>query len=117
MALSPSSRAQPSARASSYLQSVCAPSLPIFEADRDSQLPDTIQDFVRKEGKGASAQLLAHCRRELFHESWKILLDDEFVEAYTHGIVLDCADGIRRRVYPRIFTYSADYPEKYCYFR
>ncbi|KAJ7166408.1 hypothetical protein C8R43DRAFT_1162986, partial [Mycena crocata] len=95
------SRAQPSARASSqvaYLQS----------------LPDTIQDFVRQQsgGKGASAQLLAHCRRELFHESWRLILDDDFVEAYKHGIVLDCKDGIRRRVYPRIFTYSADYPEK-----
>lgn len=68
---------------------------------------------MRKQGKGASAQLLAHCRRELFHESWKLILDDEFVQAYKHGIVIDCADGIRRRVYPRIFTYSADYPEKY----
>ncbi|KAJ7116992.1 hypothetical protein C8R44DRAFT_925813, partial [Mycena epipterygia] len=87
------SRAQPSARASSqvaYLQS----------------LPDTIQDFIRKAaGKGASDQLLAHCRRELFHESWKLMLDDEFIEAYRHGIVLDCVDGIRRRVYPRIFTF------------
>lgn len=34
------------------------------------------------------------------------------MEAYVHGIVIDCADGIRRRVYPRLFTYSADYPEK-----
>ncbi|KAF8204209.1 hypothetical protein K438DRAFT_1964576 [Mycena galopus ATCC 62051] len=91
--------AQPSARASSqvaYLQS----------------LPDTVQDFIRQESKGASAQLLAHCRRELFHESWRLLLNDEFVEAYKHGIVLDCKDGVCRRVYPRIFTYSADYPEK-----
>ncbi|KAF8196232.1 hypothetical protein K438DRAFT_1967951 [Mycena galopus ATCC 62051] len=75
-------------------------------------LPDTVQDFIRQESKGASAQLLAHCRRELFHESWRLLLDDEFVEAYKHGIVLDCKDGVCRRVYPRIFTYSADYPEK-----
>lgn len=35
------------------------------------------------------------------------------MEAYIHGIVLLCADGIARRVFPRIFTYSADYPEKY----
>lgn len=85
----------------------CAPILTFL------QLPDTIQDFVRKAGKGASDQLLAHCRRELFHASWKLILDDEFVQAYKHGIVLDCADGIRRHIYPRIFTYSADYPEKY----
>jgi hypothetical protein len=29
-----------------------------------------------------------------------------------HGIVIMCHDGIERRFYPRIFTYSADYPEK-----
>lgn len=46
------------------------------------------------------------------HAVWKILLDEEFLHAYEHGIVLKCADGIFRRLYPRIFTYSADYPEK-----
>jgi hypothetical protein len=43
---------------------------------------------------------------------WRLLLDDEFLEAYTHGLVIKCVDGITRRVFPRIFTYSADYPEK-----
>lgn len=47
------------------------------------------------------------------HAVWDTLLDDEFLHAYEHGIVLKCADGIFRRIYPRIFTYSADYPEKY----
>ncbi|CUA68632.1 Patatin-like phospholipase domain-containing protein 7 [Rhizoctonia solani] len=56
--------------------------------------------------------LLAHLKRELFHACWRILLDDEFLEAYRHGIPLRCADGVERRLYPRIFTYSADYPEK-----
>jgi hypothetical protein len=46
------------------------------------------------------------------HEVWHLLLDDEFLEAYKHGIILECADGVLRHVYPRIFTYSADYPEK-----
>lgn len=46
------------------------------------------------------------------HQVWRLLLDDEFLHAHQHGIVLECADGIFRRVYPRIFTYSADYPEK-----
>jgi hypothetical protein len=41
------------------------------------------------------------------------MLDDQFIEAYQHGIVIHCVDGVWRRVYPRIFTYSADYPEKY----
>ena len=45
--------------------------------------------------------------------SFTILLDDaEFIEIYKHGIVLECTDGIWRRFYPHIFTYSADYPEK-----
>ena len=46
------------------------------------------------------------------HAIWRILLDDAFVEAYKNGIVVKCFDGVTRRVYPRIFTYSADYPEK-----
>ena len=57
--------------------------------------------------------LLTHCKCELFHAIWKIILDDEFVEAYKNGIVIKCHDGVLRRVFPRIFTYSADYPEKY----
>lgn len=63
-------------------------------------------------GGKASAPLLMHCRRELFHAQWASILDDEFIHAYEHGMVIDCADGVRRRVYPRLFTYSADYPEK-----
>ena len=45
---------------------------------------------------------------------WKIILSDEdFVHAYLYGMVIKCVDGIERRIYPRVFTYSADYPEKY----
>ena len=55
---------------------------------------------------------MTHCLREFFHEQWKILLDDEFIEAWIHGIDIQCPDGIERRFYPRIFTYSTDYPEK-----
>ncbi len=36
-----------------------------------------------------------------------------FLKAYEHGVVIACCDGITRRFYPRIFAYSADYPEKY----
>jgi hypothetical protein len=79
------------------------------------KLPDSFKDFATKHfgGKGPGADFMAHCHRELFHEQWKIMLDDEFVEACKHGIVIRCCDGIERRFYPRIFTYSADYPEKY----
>jgi hypothetical protein len=50
------------------------------------------------------------------HQVWKLMLDDDFIHAYQHGIVIQCIDGVWRRVYPRIFTYSADYPEKYVSF-
>jgi hypothetical protein len=49
----------------------------------------------------------------MFHAQWKILLDDEFLAAYERGILIQCQDGITRRLYPRIFTYSADFPEKF----
>jgi hypothetical protein len=44
---------------------------------------------------------------------WDLILDKEFISAYEHGFVATCLDGIARRFYPRILTYSADYPEKY----
>jgi len=46
---------------------------------------------------------------------WKLLLDEDFIEAYKNGIVVNCFNRINRRIYPRIFTYSADYPEKYIF--
>lgn len=47
------------------------------------------------------------------HGACRTLLDDEFISAYEHGMVNTRSDGITRRIYTRIFTYSADYPEKY----
>ena len=55
---------------------------------------------------------MTHCRRELLQAQWDILLDEEFLMAYQHGIVIKCCDGITRRFYPRLLTYSADYKEK-----
>ena len=48
----------------------------------------------------------------MFNEQWKTILDDEFMEAFLHGIVIHCIDAITRRFYPRLFIYSSDYPEK-----
>lgn len=75
------------------------------------KLPESFTEFLR-EHKAGSQDNLRHCRRELFQAVWDMLLDPEFIHAYRHGIVIKCADGITRRIYPRIFTYSADYPEK-----
>ena len=63
-------------------------------------------------GKKNNKDLLTHCKRELVHTIWRILLDEDFVEAYKNGTVVWCFDGVTWRVYPRIFTYSADYPKK-----
>ncbi|KAG9047246.1 hypothetical protein FS837_002719 [Tulasnella sp. UAMH 9824] len=79
-------------------------------------LPENIQDFIRSQasGKSASAETLRHCKRELFHAVWAHLVQDpDFLNAYRHGIVIKCADGITRRIYPRLFTYSTDYPERH----
>ncbi|KAF7431003.1 hypothetical protein PC9H_006718 [Pleurotus ostreatus] len=77
------------------------------------KLPDTFFEFVHNlTGEGPTTELLTHARRELMHAVWRKLLDDDFIHAYNHGMVIQCADGVFRRFYPRIFTYSADYPEK-----
>jgi hypothetical protein len=77
-------------------------------------LPPEFKDFavLHTGGKGPNQAFMTHCQRELFHAQWKILLDDEFLEGYEHGIVIECCDGITRRFYFRIFGYTADYPEK-----
>ena len=56
---------------------------------------------------------MAHCRHELIQAVWKYMLDNDFVHAMVYGVVVTCYDGIKWRIYPWIFTYSADYPEKY----
>ncbi|KAK0190252.1 hypothetical protein F5146DRAFT_1102746 [Armillaria mellea] len=74
---------------------------------------DNIQDMYMKTfGSLASKELLTFLKHELIQKIWKLLLDPEFMHTYEHGIVIECADGIVRRVYPCFFTYSADYLEK-----
>ena len=51
----------------------------------------------------------AHSTQELMHQQWKILLDDEFLEAWKHVIVILCPDGVLWQFYLWIFTYSVDY--------
>lgn len=78
------------------------------------QLRSSVADILLRL-TGASkvpVALLSHCRRLVMQQVWRILLDDQFVHAWVHGVELICGDGVARRIYPRIFTYSADYPEK-----
>ncbi|KAG6904976.1 hypothetical protein DXG01_005858 [Tephrocybe rancida] len=78
------------------------------------QLPDDFKLFASHYiGKNKiDSDFLSHCRRELAHAQWQLLLDNDFVEAYRHGIVVEWADGVSRRFYPQIFCHSADYKEK-----
>ncbi|KAF8554102.1 hypothetical protein OG21DRAFT_1477113 [Imleria badia] len=77
-------------------------------------LPDNFNDFVLEQAGhySPSAAFYVHCRREFFHAQWLKLLDNEFIKAYQHGIMLMCADSVARHLYPCLLTYSADYPEK-----
>ncbi|KAF8834345.1 hypothetical protein BDN67DRAFT_992684 [Paxillus ammoniavirescens] len=77
-------------------------------------LPDSFKDFALENtgSKLPGDPFFTHCRRELFHAQWQELLDNEFIYAYAHGIVLTCCNGVKHHLFPQIFTYSADYPEK-----
>ena len=78
------------------------------------QLLDDFNNFVLEHAGNysPSAAFYTHCHREFFNAQWLELLDDKFIEAYQHGITLTCADGVARRLFPHILTYSADYPKK-----
>ena len=58
-------------------------------------------------------EVITHCRRELYHAVIKLILEGEFAKAYKEGILIKFPDGITRRVFPRFYCYTADYPEKY----
>ena len=58
------------------------------------------------------AEVKVHCKRELMHAVWNLLLDEEFVNGLEHGLAIRCSDGTERVFFLRIITYSADYPEK-----
>jgi len=76
-------------------------------------LPDDLADtYTLHHGKPPTPSMLTHLKRELMHGVWDILLSAEFIHAYVHGILVKCFDGIERLIFPRFFTYSADYPEK-----
>ncbi|KAJ3963332.1 hypothetical protein EV361DRAFT_222660 [Lentinula raphanica] len=97
-------RSRPNSGACQHIAYI--PSLPALFHDFASRFFTKWSTTKQREG------LLTHCRRELMHAVWRFLLDDEFLDAWKYGIVIRCHDGVSRRFYPRIFTYSADYPEK-----
>ncbi|TFY50777.1 hypothetical protein EVJ58_g10894, partial [Rhodofomes roseus] len=76
-------------------------------------LPDSFQDWYEQvHDSPATEETLRFCRREIMHAIWTLLMDPEFRKAYEEGLLWMCGDKILRRLFPRFFTYSADYPEK-----
>ena len=64
----------------------------------------------------ATATILQFLKVQLMQQIWWLLLNDTFMNAYTHGIVITCGDKVKQWVFPQFFTYVADYPEKYVLF-
>jgi hypothetical protein len=88
--------------------------LHIVSTQHDLQLgSDFAHRYAGLTGRPLNQATETHCKRELMHKVWETLLDDDFIEAYDRGLVCRCHDGTSRRFFPRIVTYSADYPEKY----
>lgn len=65
------------------------------------QLPRSIIEFTSQfTNKSNRSDILTHCKRELVQAVWKVLLDDEFVEAYKNGMVVKCWDGVHQCIFP-----------------
>jgi hypothetical protein len=78
-----------------------------------NQIPDNFQDLYFGIFEDASlSEVHTHYKWELMQAMWKLLLDEDFMHAYEHGIVICCGDGITHQIFPHFFSYSADYPEK-----
>ncbi|TEB19132.1 hypothetical protein FA13DRAFT_1758280 [Coprinellus micaceus] len=78
------------------------------------KLPDRFNDHMKERNKGKlpTDDLFRYCKKELFHAQWSVLLSRDLKDAMRNGMVIVCPDGQQRCFYPRIMTYSADYPEK-----
>ena len=69
----------------------------VINVEVSIKLPPEFKDFVSLHAgvKGPNQALLTHCQWELLHAQWKALLDDNFLAAYEHGVVIECCDGIK----------------------
>ena len=77
------------------------------------QLPGALLEYYESvHGTPPTDAIIAFLKHELAQQIWLLLLDKRFMDAYRNGIVVLCGDGIMRRLFLRIFMYTADYPEK-----
>ena len=101
----------PSSRISAQCKSIIL--YPSFSAYGGLQLPDDIQDAYNTiYDKAPSSATLTHLKRELMHSAYELILNSNFMESYKDGVIITCYDGIQRRLFVRLLTYSGDYPEK-----
>ena len=64
--------------------------------------------------RGLPSDILTLCKRELIQAVMRTPFNgEEYKSAVVDGFVVKCGDGVTRRLYPMLFAYSADYPEKY----
>ena len=68
--------------------------------------------YLEHYGRKPPDYIKTHMRRELVQAVWRLLLDDDFVDAYQNGLVTRFADNVVRLTVPRFFSYSTDYVEK-----
>ena len=86
---------------------------PSFAAYSGLQLPDDIKDaYIAIYQKAPSSATLTHLKCKLIHAAYELILNSNFMEAYKDGVIVTCYDGIQRRLFARLLTYSGDYPEK-----
>ncbi|KAF9521934.1 hypothetical protein CPB83DRAFT_872126 [Crepidotus variabilis] len=67
--------------------------------------------YIRAKPSEFAAHHLAYIHK-LMQAVWLLLLDNEFMHAYLHGIEIDFDEDNQCLFFPRFLTDSADYPEK-----
>lgn len=81
-----------------------------------TQLDGRIAEFYEQTfGKAPTTAMLTHLKRDVVQAIWKLLLDDDIVNAYKEGQALKLHDAVMRALFIRFVFYSMDYPEKYIF--
>ena len=57
------------------------------------------------------AEVLCFLKIKLMQKIWYLMLDNPFVDIYTHRMLITCSDGVKCQIFLWIFTYAVDYPK------
>ncbi|KAF5344215.1 hypothetical protein D9757_014413 [Collybiopsis confluens] len=87
-----------------------------FAAHHIAYIPKLSEDFKgwyqEQYGCTPTEAVMTFMRREIPHAIYAELFDKDFMNAYRDGIILRCGNKVTCSMFPRLFTWSADYPEK-----